>query len=142
VLRLILCLLVFRKGLMTRMEANWFVYQTRKYNLSPEQREILRSDLKTQPAVDVVFDAVQDQDLDTLQKLLSLAAKVDGKITDDEKSFLSDIHNKTKLRRLNPNEVIGSFVADHMHRQDIWSHLQDVGEALSRHVPYIRRFYW
>lgn len=140
VLRMLLRLLTSRKGPLTRMEANWFVFQTRKYNLSKEQRETLHSDLKARPDVDLLFESVQNQDLDVLQRLLSLAAKIDGKITAEEAAVLAEVQKLIKIRKTNPQDVINQFVADHVRRQEIWTDLQNAGKSMSKQVWY-RRFW-
>lgn len=140
VLRLMLCLLAHRKGFLSRMEANWFIHQTRKFNLSKEQRADLHADLKHRPAVDLIFEHVQNQDLDILLRLLGLASKVDGKVTAEEKAFITDIEKMAKLRQLNPKEVYQKFVDEHMQRQATWAGLQEIGKTLSQRVSPLRRF--
>ncbi len=141
VLRLLLLLLSHRKGGLSRMEANWFVHETRKHNLSKEQRDILHADLEKHPLIDAIFEQVQDQDLEPMFRLLGLGTKIDGKVTGEEKAFLTELQNLTKLRQLNPKEVINAFVADHVHRQEVWRELKALGEALSKPAPRYRRFF-
>jgi hypothetical protein len=141
VLRILLYLLSHRQGPMNRMEANWFLFQARKHHLSKEQRKILHSDLTDRLDIELIFEEVHDQDLDPLMRLLDLASKVDGKVTDEEKKFLLDIQKMVKFRRLNPKDVIQNFISAHEHRQNAWSRVQAIGELLSKRMPLFRRLW-
>lgn len=139
VLRLLLYLFVHVDRRFTRMEANWFLFQVRRYGVSNDQKKILNHDIQEKPNADLLLEQVEDQDLDDLLKLLNLASKVDGEVSASEKKFLNEVRAAVKLRLLNPKDVVTQFVQDHIQRQENWELLFNLGRALSRPVPLFWR---
>lgn len=137
----IVALVLAADGEVVPKEQRWFSWFLGRFELTPEQVELLKRDSNSSPQLSELCALIDSRDYERLKSWLQIAMKIDGHQSKEEMDLVNQVLSLEAKPSPDPNQVLAQTLVEHSDSVEFWKSMGTLGKRLTKRIPWWRRLW-